>query len=179
MSLDRRSFLQCVLALMASATAPSLASPAPATRPDKTEGAANEGLGQGLGPRETRAGDLLAVLSDPSAASRLGQQYLAEHPQERDANRLADQLLLALRAQQSNRATSHPIALQQALIALVQREYVSAPLIAVDGWLLAPSEARLYALAALVLAQGRAQGQAQGQARADVATSRERCDLRC
>ena len=44
----------------------------------------------------------------------------------------------------------------QALIALVQREYVSEPLIAVDGWLLAPSEARLYALAAVITTPQRA-----------------------
>lgn len=132
MSLDRRTFVRLALGLIASAcAAPGLASSAPAVRPNSTEDA------------------LLSFLTDPGAASWLGQRYLADHPQEHDANRLADQLMAALSAQSPDQVPDDPIALGQALIALVEQEYASAPLILVDGWPLAPSEARLYALAAL------------------------------
>ncbi|MBK5941495.1 hypothetical protein [Halochromatium roseum] len=104
---------------------------------------------EGAGPQAISPSTLLATLSDPVAAGRLGQRYLDEHPQQQDVNRLVDPLLAALNAQQRPVPTDR-IGLQQALTALIQHEYVtSATLLSVDGWLLAPSEVRLYALAAL------------------------------
>ncbi|NEX18199.1 MAG: hypothetical protein C1943_16720 [Halochromatium sp.] len=99
---------------------------------------------------------LLATLSNPGAAGWLGQRYLADHPYEQNANRLIDQLSAALDAylvqfpiKAPPQAPTDSTALSQVLSALIQYEYRSVPLLTVDGWLLAPSEARLYALAAL------------------------------
>ena len=90
---------------------------------------------------------LTSALSDPTSASRLGRAYLAAHPEEADSEALAQRLEQALEARGA------PAGDRDELIAglnvLVQDEYVTAPLVSVDGWLLAQSEARLYALAAL------------------------------
>jgi len=155
MSLDRRTFLRFVLGLMASPYAAlSLASSTPTA--SSAEGLASDGLGARLDPPNASPDALIALLSDPASASSLGQRYLSDQPHERDTNRLADQLLAALSVQQPGQPLTDPRELGQALIALVQREYVSEPLIAVDGWLLAPSEARLYALAAVIMPPQRA-----------------------
>jgi hypothetical protein len=61
---------------------------------------------------------------------------------------LIDQLSAAV----SNRHGSvpaNPRALTAALVSVVELEYATLPPGRVGGWLLAPSEARLYALAAL------------------------------
>jgi hypothetical protein len=99
-------------------------------------------------PDTTGPSALLATLSDPAAAGWLGRLYLAEHPHEQDTNGLVDELWNALKAAQGE-VPSDGQTLRQALISLIQQEYVSAPIQRVDGWLLAPSEARLYALAAM------------------------------
>lgn len=99
-------------------------------------------------PASTSPGALLATLSDPSAASWLGRRYLSEHPEDQDTNRLVDQLWTAIDLYQG-KVPAHSLELEQALISLIQSEYIASPLLAVDGWLLAPSEARLYALAVL------------------------------
>gem|GEM_PF-3602571 len=150
--IDRRTFMGIALGLiaiwpkrsaLASAFASPLASPSPV--------AITASVTAGLSPST-----LLATLSNPSAAGWLGQRYLADHPDEQNANRLIDQLSAALDAYLAQFPIMAPVqaptdssALGQTLSALIQYEYSSAPLLTVDGWLLAPSEARLYALAAL------------------------------
>ncbi len=149
MSINRRRFIRIAIGLAAApfvtrAAASSLAPFSPVSPSNSDDG--NGAAASGGPPASPQA--LLAALSDPGAAGRLGQSYLVEHPQEQDLNRLIDQLLAALDADQGPVPTGE-IALQKALIGLIQREYITAPLRSVDGWLLAPSEARLYALAAL------------------------------
>lgn len=151
--LDRRAFIGIALGLLGVAQAArSAQSPSDAFSSERTgvgDGTAIDAVGVNLeAPPGRRSDAFLAVLSDPRAASWLGQRYLADHPQERDMNRLIEQLAAALSAQQG-RVPADGTALGQALIALIQHEYVAAPLQPVDGWLLAPSEARLYALATL------------------------------
>jgi len=142
--IDRRTFMGIALGLIAIWPKRSpLASPSPV--------AITASVTAGLSPST-----LLATLSNPSAAGWLGQRYLADHPDEQNANRLIDQLSAALDAYLAQFPIMAPVqaptdssALGQTLSALIQYEYSSAPLLTVDGWLLAPSEARLYALAAL------------------------------
>jgi hypothetical protein len=87
---------------------------------------------------------LLTVLTDPAAAARFGRAYLAAHPDEADVEILVGRLSASLSAHTG--ATDSAAA---AITELVQAEYVTEALLRVDGWLLAPSEARLYAVAAL------------------------------
>lgn len=125
--LDRREFIAAAVALTTGAMLPRALCAAD--------------------PHDSAAG-FVAVLSDADAGARLGATYLAAHPQEADAAVLVARLRQALQ-EQSPRFALDPAALGPRLIELVQQEYVRAPLVRVDGWLLAPSEARLYALAAL------------------------------
>ena len=87
---------------------------------------------------------LLRVLTDPAAAVRFGRAYLADHPDEADLEVLVGRLRASLGTEPSAADSA-----AAAIVALVQAEYVTETLLRVDGWLLAPSEARLYALAAL------------------------------
>jgi hypothetical protein len=133
--LTRRHFIAAALSLAAGGLSGALAEPAaaPGTKSDR---------------RQAASTDLLRVLADPAAAARFGRAYLAAHPAEADLDLLIDQL----RAAVSNRHGSVPTdadALTSALVAVVEQEYATLPPGRVDGWLLAPSEARLYALAAL------------------------------
>jgi hypothetical protein len=81
----------------------------------------------------------------------LGQHYLATHPGERDPDRLSDALFRALGATDGiTGSPDSPSRLAAALTRLILSEYRSGRLQQVDGWLLAPSEARLYALAAVL-----------------------------
>ncbi len=146
--LDRRTFICVALGLVAASQRARAAASSPlAAAPASVGSKANLGVSAGTLPG-INPDSLLTTLSDPSAASWLGQHALAEHPDEQDVNRLVDQLVVALNARQGQVPTER-LALRQALIDLIQHEYIDAPLRSVNGWLLAPSEARLYALAAL------------------------------
>jgi hypothetical protein len=125
--LSRRDFINAALAVAAGWLLPKRICVAAEARPDA---------------------DMFTILSDPDAAGRLGRAYLAGHSDEADANKLSELLRNALQAYPGG-LFACPSALKSAFVALVLDEYVSLPMVTVDGWLLAPSEARLYALAAL------------------------------
>jgi hypothetical protein len=126
---NRRAFIAAALALVSGLGAPS--------RPAAAAGG---------GPAPAA---LVTGFADPGAAARVGRVYLREHPSEAGIARLSERLAAALGANGRALAAASPETLIPALAALVRTEYASAPLVRVDGWLLAPSEARLYALAAL------------------------------
>ncbi len=151
-TLDRRTFIGVALGLVAASPRADVAALSLAAAPASAGSSARLGVSVGT-PQRLTPGALLTALSDPNAAGWLGQRYLAEHPQEQDTNRLVDQLSAALNARQGQVPTDS-LALRQALSALIEHEYVSAPLRSVDGWQLSPSEARLYALAALTATDG-------------------------
>jgi hypothetical protein len=110
-----------------------------------------------LAPCKLVAGDisnsghsrLLNILGpDLAAARRLGQAYLASHPNEFDPRLLIDGVLDALRI--SGRAGAIDSIQECVLVARARRavtdEYVSGRVVDVDGWVLSLTEARLYAL---------------------------------
>jgi hypothetical protein len=123
--LDRRQFITAALGLVAGTLLPA-----------------------GRLAADAGAGNLVGMLADPAAAARVGRAYLDAVPAEADADLLVEHLVDSLRAR-GGALPSDPEALRPALADLVQDEYITAELVAVDGWPLAPSEARLYALAAL------------------------------
>jgi hypothetical protein len=90
---------------------------------------------------------LLSALGNAPAAARIGAAYLAAHPEEADTDVLVRRLRLALQTHAGPPPAGRD-ALIRALTRLVESEYCFAPLVRADGWLMAPSEARLYALAA-------------------------------
>lgn len=87
-----------------------------------------------------RADALIATLRDPDAARRVGKQVLAQYPEWDDAG----PLWRALRAEAG--ATDN---LAEQLTQRVREDFDAGRVVAVDGWILARTEARLYALAAL------------------------------
>lgn len=91
---------------------------------------------------------LLGTLSARAAAARIGTAYLAAQRQTPTPDLLVQELGQALAAAQGSIPTT-PEAMLAALTGLVEAEYCGGRLVRADGWLLAPSEARLYALAAL------------------------------
>lgn len=129
--LDRRRFIAAALALTAGA----------ATLRQPLAGLPDGG--------EADAPALLATLGDSAAAGRIGAAYLAAHPEEASPDLLVQQLTGSLGIG-SDALPATQSALLRALVNQVEQEYCTAPLVRADGWLLAPSEARLYALAALV-----------------------------
>jgi hypothetical protein len=136
--IDRRTFIGALLALFAAGR-PSAARP----------------VEQGNGSDAPSPSVLVGFLTDHQAATRLGRAYLAAHPGEQSQQRLMAQLSAALAEGDTPlpfNATTDQAA--EALQALVLSEYRTGSLQTVGGWLLAPSEARLYGLAAL-LAQAR------------------------
>jgi hypothetical protein len=94
------------------------------------------------------ASELLASLSAPAAAARIGNAYLAAQPQEASQDLLVRELGQSLIAS-TGAIPSTPEAMLAALSSVMEREYCTSQLARGDGWLLAPTEARLYALAGL------------------------------
>lgn len=94
-------------------------------------------------------GRLLKILvPDLAAAKRLGQAYLASHPNEFDHRLLTDGVLDALRIWGGPGAIG---SIQESvLVARARRaltdDYLAGRVVDVDGWVLSLTEARLYAL---------------------------------
>lgn len=79
--------------------------------------------------------------------TRFGTAYLEAHPHENDPNLLFDALT---GSDPGAVALSDPAAARAALERAIRSEYRTGEVVAVAGWLLSRSEARLYALSTLV-----------------------------
>jgi hypothetical protein len=134
-ALTRRQFIAAALSLTAGGLSMSLAE-------------ATAARGSESNAPLSASADMLEVLSDPAASARFGRAYLAEHPAEADVKVLIEQLSAAVGSRRGTVPTD-PDALTAALVAVIEHEYATLPPRRIGGWLLAPSEARLYALAAL------------------------------
>lgn len=93
---------------------------------------------------------LKAITSQKSAA-RLGRAYLDEHPQHRQCHTLIANIERTLQRQDTSispqtDAEQTSAALQR----LVRNEYRHDDVVSVSGWVLSKTEARLYALAAMI-----------------------------
>lgn len=93
---------------------------------------------------------LLAVLPDPQAAAELGAAYLAAHPHEADGARLRQAIETSGAAHLPRDAPASAAALRDWLARLIRAEYAAGEGVLVGDWLLSPSEARLYAIAAVL-----------------------------
>jgi hypothetical protein len=93
------------------------------------------------------ARDAIGIFRDRSAAAAIGDAYLAQHPDDRDAPRLLRRLFgddLAQATAGIGREDLH-VRLRRQL----RQDFAEGRTVLVDGWLLAETEARLCALAAL------------------------------
>lgn len=93
------------------------------------------------GAATTDADRLRAAIADPTSAATLGRAYLARFPNEAGRERLAAAILASLAA------TAHgPGALHRLLRARIRGDFRDGMTIALDGWILSRTEARLAAL---------------------------------
>jgi hypothetical protein len=86
----------------------------------------------------------LGLWRNRAAARAIGRRYLADHPDEADAGRLAHQLF-----GKDGAAPVTAADLRRAVDAARSRDFARSDTVVIDGWLLARSEARLCALALL------------------------------
>jgi len=89
------------------------------------------------GPREFCHNEIRAILSDMSAAQKIGKAYLTAHPHEKCFEFLYQDVF-------EGRIDRQTLAIMKA------RDFQDEDMVMVQGWYLARTEARLMALAALV-----------------------------
>ena len=92
---------------------------------------------------------LLRFYADPTAAARVGAAYLKVVPEENDRNVLLERLAGPRLDEWERLAREDEAALGDALRAQVREDFRGGRVIRLHGWLLARTEARLCALAAL------------------------------
>ena len=97
-------------------------------------------------------GQLASLLPATESAQRVGSAYLRTRPHEADAGILTDLLLQSLGAHRDDPASE----LAQLAIRAIAAEFQARAVVLVDGWVTAPTEARLAALCTIVDAERRA-----------------------
>ncbi len=115
-----------------------------------TAAAALQGCGSPYDSKQI-ASHLLQAIGDPSAAKRFGASYLRDHPNEAGIELLVKRIdagLIAEHGQGMNIAD--PQLLAEYLDQQVKSEYRRCDAVRVDGWILSHTEARLYAIMALL-----------------------------
>ena len=99
------------------------------------------------------AGRLLSVFRRPRSAAIVGRRHLAGHPEEAAPARLLrlieDRVADAAGLSRSGLGQLGPARLRSAVRAAVARDFAARRIVEIDGWLLAETESRLCALAAL------------------------------
>jgi hypothetical protein len=107
------------------------------------------GDGPGAGQPATPAW-LGSIISAPESAGRLGRSYLANYPEEADADRLVAEIEAAVTASGGTlSAVTDADRMTAALQRLVRAEFARDQVASVSGWVLSRTEARLYALVSL------------------------------
>jgi hypothetical protein len=101
---------------------------------------------------------LAGVLRHPDGAVLLGRLYLAGHPQEADAARLSTLIAAALDPALTPVSSATDEALRAGLEEKIRTDFTSGEMVAVDGWLLSVTEARLCALVSLLRDTGAGAG---------------------
>lgn len=106
-------------------------------------------LGDSPMARATPAARVMNSFSDPWAAETLGRAYLAAHPWDRDIRVLVQGLVETSAGWVPLLYRGTPQAIRRFTKKQCRRDFIHNRVALVDGWLLATTEARLCALAAL------------------------------
>jgi hypothetical protein len=105
----------------------------------------------GLGATGGRAAALVAALRSPASAAAIGAAYLRAFPADADAELLATALGAdATIGPRLDADRPDPEGLALAVAQAVRADFVHRRTVKLDGWVMARTEARLCALAALV-----------------------------
>jgi hypothetical protein len=109
-------------------------------------------VGRGSSPRdaspEALAARIVSVVPDRRRAAVLGRAYLREAPSEASVTGLVAAISSGCVPQLDSR-TSGAADVRRALTARIESDYAERRVVDVQGWLLAPTEARICALTAL------------------------------
>lgn len=89
----------------------------------------------------TDADRLRAAVADPASAALLGRAYLARFPEDADRARLAAAIMMSLSGEAQDGG-----ALRQRLRARIRGDFRDGATVALGGWILSRTEARLAAL---------------------------------
>ena len=131
--IERRAFLRGA----GAATALGLAAPALAA------------FLAGCGRESALAQSLSGFFADPESARAVGREYLELSPDEADADTVLERLAGPQRREWEALAASDPDRLAQALRLQHRSDFAHERVVAIRGWILSVTEARLCALAAL------------------------------
>lgn len=104
-----------------------------------------------IGDRATDAERLVRALSSPESAAQLGRAYLATAPHERSEARLVDRITGGLPGGYAGLRTVDDKQLKSCLAQRLSADFATADTVTVDGWVISRTEARLYALAAILV----------------------------
>jgi hypothetical protein len=105
------------------------------------------GLGASAGPGI--AASLPDVLGVPATARRVGEAYLAATPAEANVARLTSGVVGSLPRMPDLLIDVDAADLRAAIAEVIREDFRTERTVVIDGWILARTEARLYALAAL------------------------------
>jgi hypothetical protein len=90
-------------------------------------------------------------IGDRQSAARLGRAYLDAHPETRHCHALLTDIERTLQKQDATVSlTTDADQTASALQALLRKEYAHGEVVSVAGWVLSETEARLYALVAMI-----------------------------
>jgi hypothetical protein len=94
---------------------------------------------------------LWKTIADRQSAARLGQAYLDAHPEYHQYNALLTDIEQTLKRQDASiSVTAGAEQTASALQRLLGKEYARDDVVSVAGWVLSRTEARLYALVAMI-----------------------------
>jgi len=95
---------------------------------------------------------LSKTIADRQSAARLGRAYLDAHPEYRHCHALLTDIERAVKKHDvSTPLTADAQQTASALNGLLRKEYAHGEVVSVAGWVLSKTEARLYALAAMIV----------------------------
>jgi hypothetical protein len=114
---------------------------------------ARGGSGRGV-PPEALAVQIVSAVPDRRRAAALGRAYLRDAPNEASVAGLVAAISSGCVPSLGSH-TAGTADLRRALSMRVERDYAEQRLVEVQGWLLAPSEARICALTALMATNAR------------------------
>ena len=93
---------------------------------------------------------LAGLFSRPASAARVGRAYLRAHPAEAEVERLLGALTAGWPEGAAQIERLSTAQLRRRLGAVIRADFAAGRTVAVGGWVLAASEARLFGLAALL-----------------------------
>lgn len=103
-----------------------------------------------VSPEEAVAQALTRIVTDRRSARKVGIEYLRGAPEERDPWRLVARLRAPWPEESLEVALASPGKLKELVASRVRDDFENGRTVSVGGWVLARTEARLYALTALL-----------------------------